>query len=128
MVSLTQKDVREFQLAKSAIASGIRVLTAIVGIETTQIDRVLLAGGFGNYLDPHSASITGLLPAGIARDAIRPVGNAALAGARLCLLSPGERARAEKLARTVRHIELSGREDFQMAFSEEMLFPEHESE
>jgi Uncharacterized metal-binding protein len=123
-VSLTQKDVREFQLAKSAIASGIHVLSKIVGIETREIGRVLLAGGFGNYLDPRSAVMTGLLPAGIGCGSVRPVGNAALAGARLCLLSPGERARAETLAKSVRHIELSGREDFQQAFAEEMLFPD----
>lgn len=126
-VRLTQRDVREFQLAKSAIASGVRVLSTIVGIEAKEIDRVLLAGGFGNYLDPRSAVMTGLLPAGIECDSIRPVGNSALAGARLCLLSPGERKRTETLAKNVRHIELSGRQDFQQAFAEEMLFPEAES-
>ena len=85
---------------------------------------MLLGVGFVNYLDLRTALVTCLLPTGINRDAIRLVGNSSLAGGRLCLLSPGERAQAEKLAKSVRHIELSGREDFQQAFTEEMLFPE----
>lgn len=123
-VCLTQKDVREFQLAKGAVAAGVRVLAGVAGVELQDIEQVLLAGGFGNYLDPESAVVTGLLPGGIAAGAVRPVGNSSLAGARLCLLSPGDRREAESLAANVRYVELSGRGDFQRAFAEEMLFPE----
>jgi uncharacterized 2Fe-2S/4Fe-4S cluster protein (DUF4445 family) len=121
---LTQTDVREFQLAKGAIAAGCRVLLDIAGVRTGDLDAVLLAGGFGNYLDPGSAIAAGLLPAGIKPDRIRSIGNASLAGARMCLLSRFERAEAEALIRAVEYVELSGRDDFQTAFAEEMLFPE----
>lgn len=122
-VRLTQKDVREFQLAKGAIAAGVRVLAGVADIDIGEIDRVLLAGGFGNYLDARSAVVTGLLPVGIRREAVHSVGNSSLAGARLCLLSPEEKAAADALSRGVHYIELSGRADFQEAFAEEMLFP-----
>ncbi len=123
-VALTQRDVREFQLAKGAVAAGARVLLAAAGIGPGDLDRVLLAGGFGNYLDPASALAVGLLPAGVVLDRVRSVGNASLAGTRLYLLSEGERAEALELSRAVEYIELSGRADFQDAFAEEMLFPE----
>lgn len=123
-VALSQRDIREFQLAKGAIAAGVRVLLDVAGIGAGDVEAVLLAGGFGNYLDPVSALAVGLLPAGIRRECVRSVGNAALAGARLCLLSPAERDAADVLARKVDYVELSGRDDFQIAFAEEMLFPE----
>ncbi len=123
-VALTQRDVREFQLAKGAIAAGVRVLLGVAGRTPENVDQVLLAGGFGNYLNPASALAAGLLPAGIGLAKVRSVGNASLAGTRLCLLSGLERQRAENLARRVEYVELSGREDFQIAFAEEMLFPE----
>ncbi|MDR1535496.1 MAG: ASKHA domain-containing protein, partial [Planctomycetota bacterium] len=81
-VALTQADVREFQLAKGALAAGIRLLLATAGVRPEALDRVLLAGGFGSYLDPASALATGLLPAGVPGGRVRPVGNAALAGSR----------------------------------------------
>lgn len=122
-VKLTQGDIREFQLAKGALAAGVRVLLETAGIPASGIDRVMLAGGFGNYLDPVSAVAVGLLPAGISADRVRSVGNAALAGARLCLLSRDERNVSEEIARKVEYVELSGRGGFQTAFAEEMLFP-----
>lgn len=122
-IFLSQKDVREFQLAKGAIAAGIRILCLVAGIELSDIGKVLLAGGFGNYLDPRSTKITGLLPTGITTELIRPVGNSSLAGARLCLLSPGERQMADMLVEGVTHIELAGHNDFARIFAEEMLFP-----
>lgn len=122
-VALTQRDIREFQLAKGAIAAGIRVLLSVAGIAAEEVHHVLLAGGFGNYLDPASALATGLLPAGMAHKTVRSVGNASLAGARLCLLSGEERAEALRISRSTAYIELSGRDDFQQAFAEEMLFP-----
>ena len=126
-VSLTQRDVRELQLAKGAVAAGVKVLLNVAGLKPTDLDRVLLAGGFGNYLDPASALGIGMLPPEIDRNRVRSVGNASLAGTRLCLLSDEERNEAAELSRRVRYIELSGRDDFQAAFAEEMLFPERES-
>lgn len=122
-VALTQKDVREFQLAKGALAAGVRILLDAAGVRAEDVDDVFLAGGFGTCLDPESALATGLLPQGIRAEKIRAVGNASLAGTRLCLLSEAERKRAEEIAKRIRYVELSGRADFSSAFAEEMLFP-----
>lgn len=123
-VALTARDVREFQLAKGAVAAGVRVLLDHAGIRPEDVDQVLLAGGFGSYLSPVSALATGLLPRGIPAGRVRAVGNAALAGARFYLLSDEERGRTEEAIGRVEYIELSGRDDFQHLFAEEMLFPE----
>lgn len=123
-VALTARDVREFQLAKGAVAAGVRVLLEIAGIAPGDLDRVFLAGGFGSYLNPEAALAVGLLPAGVPLGKVRAVGNASLAGARLYLLSEDERRRADEIADRVEYVELSGRDDFQIAFAEEMLFPE----
>ncbi len=123
-ITLTQKDIREFQLAKSAVAAGIEVMLGCLGLTPESLEQVLLAGGFGNYLRPESALRVGLLPSRIPADQIEFVGNAALAGTRLCLLSHAYREEAERIANDVEYIELSARPDFQMAFMEAMSFPE----
>ena len=122
-VALTQRDLRELQLAKGAMAAGARMLLAEAGIAAEELDAVLLAGGFGCRLNPASALRIGLLPRGVAPDRVRAVGNASLAGTRLYLLSARERERADALRRKVAYVELSGREDFASIFAEEMLFP-----
>ncbi|MCL6478398.1 MAG: ASKHA domain-containing protein [Peptococcaceae bacterium] len=119
---LTQQDVRELQLAKGAIYAGIQLLLAELGIVPADIDRVLLAGAFGNYIKKESALAIGLLPP-VPPERIRSVGNAAGAGARLALASVTERARAMELARRVEHVELSARKDFQQAFIGALNFP-----
>ncbi|MCD8138877.1 MAG: ASKHA domain-containing protein [Planctomycetaceae bacterium] len=122
-VALTQRDVHEFQLAKGAVAAGVKVLLGVAGVAAGEVDRVFLAGGFGSYLRPESAVIVGLLPEGIPAARVEAVGNASLAGTRLYLLSVTERERADALLGRVEYVELSGRDDFQHAFAEEMLFP-----
>lgn len=121
-VALTQQDVREFQLAKGAMAAGAALLLAGAGVEAHELDSVVLAGGFGSYLDPASATGTGLIPAGVAGEKIHAVGNSSLAGARLCLLSRRDREVAEQLADRVCYIELSTKPSFQMAFAQGMMF------
>ncbi len=123
IVCLTQQDVREFQLAKGAIAAGILVLLEEAGIEPEDLDEVLLAGAFGNYLRGASALATGLLPPGVSLEKIRPVGNSALAGACAALLNRPVRQRARDVMRKARYVELSGSMAFQMAFAETMEFP-----
>ncbi len=81
-VSLTQRDVREVQLAKGAIAAGVDILMREMGVTEKDIRRLYLAGGFGNYIDKKSACAIGLLPPGLL-DRVTPIGNAAGAGARL---------------------------------------------
>ncbi len=121
-IVITQKDIRELQLAKAAIAAGISVLMQEMKIEASQIDRVFLAGAFGNYLDRKNAVALGMFP-GIPTDKIIPVGNAAAEGAGLCLLSTGQRKMADRIAMFVKPIELSTRTDFNTQFVREIGFP-----
>ncbi|HDZ42304.1 MAG TPA: DUF4445 domain-containing protein, partial [Phycisphaerae bacterium] len=123
-VTLTQRDVRELQLACGAIRAGIRILLKQAGIESGDLSRVLLAGGFASFIRRSHAQRIGLLPGEIDRGRIRYVGNASLNGARWALLSTKARQRAEDYARRTRHVELSQDPDFQMQFADAMIFPD----
>ncbi|MGH7761583.1 MAG: ASKHA domain-containing protein [Candidatus Dormibacteraceae bacterium] len=121
-VYLTQKDIRELQFAKGSIATGIKVLMDILGIETRDLDEVLLGGSFGSYLNPESAKIIGLVPP-VDVDRIIAVGNSAGEGAKIALLSYRERQVAFELPSRVEYVELSGRTDFNDAFVSVLGFP-----
>jgi uncharacterized 2Fe-2S/4Fe-4S cluster protein (DUF4445 family) len=112
-VVLTQQDVRNMQLGKSALRAGIECLLAECGVE--RLDRVLLAGTFGNHLEPDDLLRIGLVPP-IAVERVRSIGNAAGDGARMALFNRAHRRRAAALARRLRVLELSGRADFQQRF------------
>lgn len=114
-IVITQKDIRELQLAKGAIMAGVKVLLNEMSIDIEAITRVLLAGAFGNYMKKESALGIGLLPP-IPLERIEMIGNAAGNGAKMALLSAEERARSESLAKRSEHIELSTRKDFQKEF------------
>ena len=120
-VFITPKDIREVQLAKSAIAAGISILLNEAGIGPEDVEDVFLAGGFGNYIDKDAACNIGLIPSQM-RDKIRSVGNAAGSGAKMYALSINARERAEALRTSMKYIELSARSDFQELFAEYMLF------
>jgi uncharacterized 2Fe-2S/4Fe-4S cluster protein (DUF4445 family) len=120
-VRLTQRDVREFQLAKAAISAGIGILLTEYGAAVEDIDEVLMAGAFGNYIRKSSALRVGILPA-VDPDRVKFVGNAASAGARRVLLDRGSLEDAERLSTWVTYVELGTRADFQMAFAEKMMF------
>ena len=120
-VFLCQKDVRELQLAKAAIAAGVQLLCRKRGCRIEEIRTLLLAGAFGNYLDPDSACGIGLLPE-VLRDRIVPVGNAAGAGARLAVLSEREFARAEDMASKAGFLELATEPDFMDVYVDEMSY------
>jgi len=122
-IYLTQKDVREFQLAKGAIAAGIKTLMDELGIGVTDIDHVYLAGALGNYVAPYSAIETGLIPR-VNPEIIRSLGNAASTGASMVLLARRYWQTAAELVRFIEHIELSSRSDFNQYFIEHMGFPE----
>ena len=124
---LTQRDVRELQLAKGVIFAGIEALKIELGIGDDEIDELYLAGTFGSYLSVPSARTIGLVPR-LPAERIRAVGNAAMVGAKMCLLSLEARAEAEELARRIEHVELPLRKDFQDIFMEAMLFPPVEGE
>lgn len=121
-VRLTQKDVRALQLAKGAIRSGIDLLLRVAGVQPGELDAILLAGAFGNYLRRESAVRIGMLPA-VDPDRVRPIGNAAAAGAKMVLLSQHARARAERLAREVQWVDLATHPDFEEIFMEALNFP-----
>ena len=120
-VTLTQGDIRQLQLAKSAIYSGIVLLQRVMGIDDTDLAELMLCGGFGNYIDTESAVGIRLLP-DVPLDRITYVGNAAHLGAQMALLSERERTRAEELARRIEHVALAARPDFQDIFIDGMSF------
>jgi uncharacterized 2Fe-2S/4Fe-4S cluster protein (DUF4445 family) len=121
-ILITQKDIREVQLAKGAIAAGIQALLEQLGASLEEIGEVLLAGAFGNYLDPHSACAIGLIPQEL-EGKIRPVGNAAGSGAKMALLSRSEYRRAGLIAGMVDYVELSAYQNFTNIFAGSMYFP-----
>jgi uncharacterized 2Fe-2S/4Fe-4S cluster protein (DUF4445 family) len=121
-IVLTQDDVRQVQLAKGAIGGGIRMLQHVLRVPDEALTDLMLAGGFGNYLSIRSAVRIGLIPP-LAHDRIRYVGNAAALGAQLALVSEAERARADRLARSIEHLSLATHPDFQDLFVEAMNFP-----
>jgi uncharacterized 2Fe-2S/4Fe-4S cluster protein (DUF4445 family) len=121
-IYLTQEDVREVQLAKGAVAAGIKTLMDELGIGAKDINHVYLAGAFGNYIDPVSTVRVGLLP-GIDPRIIKSLGNAASSGASMVLLSKKHWRMAKELVGFIEHIELSYRHDFNEYFIEHMDFP-----
>ncbi|MBI3457901.1 MAG: DUF4445 domain-containing protein [Candidatus Rokubacteria bacterium] len=121
-IVLSQEDIRQVQLAKGAIAGGVRTLQRVLGVPDADLAELMLAGGFGNYLSVQSAVRIGLIPA-LPSERIRYVGNAAALGAQLALLSEPERARAERLARSIEHVSLASHPDFQEIFVDSMNFP-----
>lgn len=120
-ILLTQKDIREFQLAMGAIIAGIKILTKEAGITYNVIETVYLAGGFGNYINPHNACYLGLLPAELEERIVR-IGNGAGMGAKLYLLDQNFINLAEQIRKNVSYIELSSRADFQTEFMSAMYF------
>ncbi len=125
-VSLTQRDVRELQLAKAAIRAGADTLLAEAELQSIDLARVIIGGAFGSYIDRESALGIGLLPP-VAVEKVRFAGNTSATGARLALLDTVVRERAGQVAREIRYLELSGRPDFQNLFAEAMMFPSAES-
>jgi uncharacterized 2Fe-2S/4Fe-4S cluster protein (DUF4445 family) len=122
-IYLTQKDVRELQLAKSAIAAGVQTLMDEMGIGLKDISRICLAGALGNYINPYSAMRIGLLPMADP-EIIKSLGNAASTGASMVLLSKAYWPWANELVHFIEHIELSCRKDFTEHFILNMDFPE----
>ena len=121
-VFLSQRDVRELQFAKAAIATGWRLLLEEVGLNQEDVQQVLLAGSFGSYLSPASAVGIGLVPK-LPVVRIVSAGNVAGEGAKMVLLSATERSGALTLLDEVRYVELSDRADFQDKFVAELALP-----
>ena len=125
-IVLTQRDIRELQFAKGSIAAGIDVVMNELGIGVNDIVDIYLAGSFGNYINPQSARLIGLVPS-LPVERIKAVGNTAGEGAKMALLSFRERQVAESLPHIVEYHELSGRADFNDSFIDVLSFPSLES-
>ena len=119
-IVICQKDVRNLQLAKGAMYAGARLMMRHLQID--KLDKVILAGAFGSYIDKESAAVIGLFP-DCALDKISSSGNAAGDGARMALLNRGKRAEADQKAREVEYLELTVEPDFEMTFTTAMWFP-----
>src|SRR5262249_4490953 len=121
-IYLSQRDVRELQFAKAAIATGWRILLEEAGLAPGDIQQVLLAWSFGSYLSPANAIRLGLVPK-LAVLRVVSAGNVAGEGAKMALLSLRERAAGLALLEEVRYVELSDRADFNDRFVDQLAFP-----
>ncbi|MCD6121687.1 MAG: DUF4445 domain-containing protein [Spirochaetales bacterium] len=120
-VYITQRDIRELQLAKGAIRTGVNSLLAEAGIPIEKLDLIRLAGNFGAGIEVDSAIRIGLIPP-VDKTIVDAVGNAALRGASVVLVSKTARERAAAVAGRVKFLELAGNPEFQMRFAESMFF------
>jgi uncharacterized 2Fe-2S/4Fe-4S cluster protein (DUF4445 family) len=116
-ITVSQKDVRALQLAKAAIRLGIRALVESEGLTESSIEKIIIAGAFGTFIDVESAITIGMLPP-LPLDRFRQVGNAAGTGARLALISRSQRSRAQQIALQDGYIELACIPDFSRKFAE----------
>jgi uncharacterized 2Fe-2S/4Fe-4S cluster protein (DUF4445 family) len=121
-IYLTQKDIRELQLAKGAIAAGVNILMEEMGTKFEEIDSVYLAGALGNYVNPYSAMRIGLIPR-VDPAKIIPLGNAATTGAKMVLLSKQYWDKSAEIAQFIEHVELSTHPKLFDYFVKEMSFP-----
>ena len=124
-ITLCQGDIRAVQLAKGAMYAGAKLMMCRLGV--ARLDKVVLAGAFGSYIDKESALTLGLFPDCPLED-IYSVGNAAGDGARLALLNMDKRSEADEIAREVEYIELAVEPDFATQFSQAMYFPHKKDE
>ena len=120
-VALTQQDIRQVQLAKSAIHAGMRTLLKTAGVSPRSVDRLCVAGGFGSYLDIKNAVAIGLLPEELLAK-VHVLGNAALSGASMLLLSAGLRDKCEAMTKEIRQVALASNPVFAAEYMERMLF------
>ena len=121
-ITVTQKDIREIQLAKAAIYAGCSILIKRKNVKEKDLDRVLVAGAFGNYINPESAKVLGLLP-DVPVGRIKFVGNTAIAGAKMALLSEDARRKANAISRKIRYLELAADPSFKEEFLKATFIP-----
>jgi uncharacterized 2Fe-2S/4Fe-4S cluster protein (DUF4445 family) len=122
-IVVCQRDIRAIQLAKGAMYSGAKLMMKRLGI--TKIDKVILAGAFGSYIDKESAAVIGLFP-DCALENVRAVGNAAGDGACMALLDMRKRKEADVQARKIEYVELTVEPGFNTAFTQALNFPHAE--
>jgi len=122
VVAVTQKDVGEVQCAKAAMYAGATILMEEMGVTQDDLDSILLAGAFGNYISPKSAIGLGIFPE-VPLSKIKQIGNAAGSGAKIALINETTREEARRLAKEIRFIELAARPEFQERFFQALYIP-----
>jgi len=110
------------QLAKAAIHAGCTVLMSRAGVKASQLKHIYIAGSFGSYVNPRSARLLGLIPE-VPVELIKFIGNTAIAGAKMCLMSLEARAEARRIGEEVEYIELGADPDFSKEFAASMYLP-----
>jgi uncharacterized 2Fe-2S/4Fe-4S cluster protein (DUF4445 family) len=120
-VSITQRDIRELQLAKGAVTACTRIVSKAIGAEEKDLKSLFLAGAFGTFINKTTGQAIGLLPR-MPLERIHSVGNAAGDGAKLALLSRAEREKAEKMVREIQVINAVKEPNFEQTFLESMYF------
>ncbi|MGB2896412.1 MAG: ASKHA domain-containing protein [Anaerolineales bacterium] len=123
-ISITQQDVRQLQLAKGAMHTGIELLLDANELRMEDIDQVIVAGAFGTYIDIASAITIGMLPE-LPLDRFRQVGNAAGMGAKIALISRTKRTEARTLAERTGYLELATHPQFHTTFAQSMFIGQH---
>ncbi len=121
-ITVTQKDINEIQLAKAAMFTGCSISMKRKGVKRENLDRVLIAGAFGNYINPENAKFIGLVP-DVQTEKIEFVGNTAVTGAKMALVSKEAKEIAEDLSRRVRYLELAIDPDFSREFASALVIP-----
>ncbi len=122
-IVLTQRDIRELQLAAGAIRAGTEIVLKQASLQQQDLRRVFIAGGFGSFIRRKQAQKIGLLPAEVDHSKVSYVGNVTLSGAKWALLSTKAREQGEGYAQETEHLELSTDMDFQTHFADAMIFP-----
>lgn len=121
-ITVTQKDVRELQLAKAAMFTGVRILMKKKKVSREDLESIIIAGAFGSHINPESAMTIGMFP-GVPLDRVRSVGNAAGSGARMALMSRKARELAKEISKKVKYVELAADAEFQREFLSAMYLP-----
>ena len=120
-ITITQKDIKEIQLAKAAIRTGIDMLIEKVGISWEEVEDVIITGGFGSAINPASALAIGMFPP-FKREQFKSMENAAGAGSKLCLISKSQRTKAREIAGQIRYLDLIAHPEFHTRFARAMFF------
>ena len=121
-IVLTEVDIENVVRAKAALYAGVSLLLREVGLSLDIVEKVYIAGGFGNYLDIHKAIMIGMLP-DMPEDKFSFIGNASISGAYLCLLSDKMRREAEEIARKMTYMELSVSGGFMDEYMSALFLP-----
>ena len=124
-IVISQKDIREIQMAKGAFYSGTNLILNYLEQtrnENYQINQIFLAGAFGNYIDKRNAKFIGMIP-DISDEKIYQIGNAAGMGAQHCLVNINLRKKAQELLKKIEYVEIAIQKNFQREYAEAMYFP-----